>query len=788
MLQTNLKTAYRQLLKNKLFTIVNITGLSLGLASIMALSVLVYQYISTDSIQKDIDQMYYLKTGDDMQTTYPLLGEIIKSAPEVEAATHIQSWYWPWLKYNGKDFQDETEFVDTAYFSVFQFPFKYGNPAVALKDKFSIVLSEETAEKIFGSKDPVGEIISADDSLQLTVTGVLKHIPSNSTIKPNILLTTALLEDNQGFKSSADWYNSFTENYLRLREGSVPEALDRKISDIVKLNYAKERKNDKVYAAPFSRITDENADLVKVIIKGAVIAGIFILLIILVNLINLNAAAMYSRAKEVGVRQILGSSKGRIIVQFCIENGMIVLISLFLASAIFFLLFLPLMNDLVRDKFGEIETDLQTGYPLIIFYASIAILFSVVAASLPSWKLVALKVTDTVKNKITSGNGSSKMVRNIFITLQFALAITLICVTIILNRQVSYMKGVSPGFNDKDVVVAKIGLSFIDRESAKVRFESILNDLRKNPHVRAVSTNSVIPTAYDNNFNEYYDPVTNKKVSMRQAGADAGYVDTYQIPIVEGRNFDDNLSASEESSMLINRSAMKALGWTTAAGKQIKAQGDPTTYTVVGVMEDFHYLNAEKKIEPLIQQYTGKASLDNRYLSIRTDPDYQKQVMIQTEQAFRSMPSRSAFSYEFISDRVNGQYKFFDGLLKVTNYVALLTILIACMGMFGLIALFAGQRIKEIGIRKVLGASVPGIVALLSRDFLFLVGISILMASPVAWYLMDIWLQDFAYRIEIKWWMFASAGLLAIIISFATISLQAVKAAMMNPVESLRSE
>lgn len=785
---TNIKTAYRQLLKNRLFSVVNITGLSLGLASIMALSVLVYHYISTDSIQKDIDQMYYLKTGDAMQTTYPLLGEILKKAPEVEAGTHIQSWYWPWLKYEGKDFQDRTEFVDTAYFSVFQFPFKYGNPATALKDKFSIVLSDETAEKMFGKNDPVGEIVTADDSLQLTVTGVLEHIPSNSTIQPNILLTTALLEDNQGFRSSADWYNSFTENYLRLRDGSQPEALNQKISDIVKLNYSKDRKNDKVYVTPFSRITDENADLIKVIIKGAIIAGIFILLIILVNLINLNTAAMYSRAKEVGVRQIMGSSKGRIIAQFCIENGMIVLISLVLACGVFFLLFLPLMNELVKSKFGEIETNLKTGYPLVIFYVCLAILFSVVAASLPSWKLVALKVTDTVKNKITSGNKSGKTVRNIFITLQFVLAITLICVTIILNMQVNHMKGVSPGFNDKDVIVARIGLSYIDRESAKVRFESILNELKSNPHVRAVSTNSVIPTAYDNNFNQYYDPETNKEVTMRQAGADAGYITTYEIPIIEGRNFNDDLSATEEFSMLINRSAMKELGWTTAAGKQIKSKGDPTIYTVVGVMEDFHYLNPEKKIEPLIQQYVGKASLNNRYLSIRTAPGYQKQVIGRLEQAFKSMPSRAAFSYEFINDLVSGQYRFFDGLLKVTNYVALLTIIIACMGMFGLIALFASQRIKEIGIRKVLGASIPRIVALLSRDFLFLVGGAILIATPVAWYLMNVWLQDFAYRIEIQWWMFTIAGVLAMIIAFATVSVQAIKAALMNPVKSLRSE
>jgi putative ABC transport system permease protein len=793
MIKIYFKSAWRQLVKNKLFTAVNIIGLSTGLASIMALSLLIYQYVTTNDNLKGIDQMYYLKTdfkgNQYSKTVYPLLGEIVKKCPEVEAATHIQSWYYPWLKYDNKEFQETTDFVDTGYFKVFQLPFKYGNPPTALKDKFSIVLSDEMAQKFFGDMNPVGKIIIADDTMQLTVTGVLKHVPSNCTVNPKILLPTAILESNPNFKQGANWYNTFASNYLRLQKNSDVNRLDAQIVSIVKLNYAQEQKSNKVYAVPFSKILQEQSNLIGVIIKGAIGAGVFILLIILVNLINLNTAGMYARGKEIAVRQMLGGSRKNIITQFCFENGLVVLISVLFAWILFSLLLLPEVNNIVKDKYGEIETGMAKDYPLIILFAGIGILFTIVAATLPAAKLATVKVTDAVKGKITSNNYKGSTLRNIFITIQFVLAITLISVAIIFNRQMSYMKSSALGFNKDNVAVVKLDLAFRDQKSAVTRFESILNDLKNNPHIKSVSTNSDIPTAYDQNYNSYIDPATNNEVSLRQEPADAGYVPTYQIPIIQGKNFNDNLAALEKNAVLINRSAMDAFGWKNAVGKQIKAKGgDGTAYTVIGVLENFHYQDLQNNIEPLVQWYGGKANLRNRYLSVRTDPGYIKPVMNKLEQDFKTMPSRRDFNYELMSSRVDEQYALLDGILKVTNYIALLTILIAAMGMFGLISLFAKQRVKEIGIRKVLGASVSGIVKLLSKDFLLLIGAAIIIATPIAWYIMKNWLQDFAYRINISWWMFFMAGIFAVLIALITISFQAIKAAIANPVDSLRSE
>ncbi|MBA4168521.1 MAG: FtsX-like permease family protein, partial [Chitinophagaceae bacterium] len=274
-----------------------------------------------------------------------------------------------------------------------------------------------------------------------------------------------------------------------------------------------------------------------------------------------------------------------------------------------------------------------------------------------------------------------------------------------------------------------------------------------------------------------------------QAGADAGYLKTFQIPLILGKSFDDQLSSSQENAVYVNRAAMNLFGWKNAVGRQIKAKGEgATTYTVTGVMEDFHYRDLSGSIEPLIQSYSGKPSLDKNYLSIRTDEGYIVPVMNKLKESFKTMPSRREFSYELLSDKVDKQYALLDGILKATSSIALLTILIASLGMFGLIVLFARQRVKEIGIRKVLGATLAGIVQLLSKEFLLLVGVAILIATPLAYYVMHTWLQDFAYRINLSWWMFLFAGGIAVLIAFITISFQAIKAATSNPVKSLRTD
>ena len=792
MLKINFKAAVRQLWKNKLFSLVNIAGLSVGLASVMALLIGVYMYTTTDDMHKDKDRMYYLKTtaadgSQAMQTTYPLLDEILKTCPEVEAGTHTQQWYYPWLKYGENEAQETTNFVDTGFFRVFSFPLKYGNAATALNDKYSAVISEKVATQLFGKENPVGKVITADDSVQLTVTGVLEKIPANSTIRSEVFLTTALLKDSKGFAEDANWYNGFAINFLKLKRGSDIASLDKKINHLVQVNYAPGRKTDQVNVYPFSNMRNEAGPIVNLIIKGSVATAIFILLIVLANLLNLNAASMYNRSREVAVRQIIGSGRRKIIQQFCLENGIIVSVSVVIGGMLFLNILLPQLNNMYGSRFGELSLSLQKDYLFVLAFIIIGILLTAAAGTLPAIKLVSLKVSDAVKGKIIRGTGNHLM-RNIFIAFQFTLAIIFICVTIILNRQIDYMKAASLGFNKDDVEVVNLDLAFKNEKAASAHFETILTQLKANPYVKGVSTNWVIPTAYNQNYNTYYDPATSREVSMRHASADAGFVNTFEIPVIDGRNFNDVPAASEANSVMINRTAMKALGWTSAAGKHLKAKSGNEIYNVVGVMEDFHYEDMQNVVGPLLHWYGGKQQLNAKYLSLRIDGNHKRQVLSDLEKTFKSMPSRRPFKVDDMSDLVSKQYALIDGILTTTNFVALLTIIISCMGMFGLISLFARQRVKEIGIRKVLGAGVAQIVFMLSKDFAKLIIISCVIAFPVALYAMHTWLQSFAYRINIQWWMFAMAGIFALLIAFLTVGFQAIRAAIVNPVKSLRTE
>jgi len=794
MFRHHIITAVRNLWKNKTFTAINVTGLILGLSSIMVLSVMVYQFLTFDSVQGDKTRMAYLKTktkdgNEYTQTTYPLLYEALKTCPEIEAGTHLQTWYNPWLKVNEKEVQeDRCYFVDSGFFKVFSFPLKYGSTNNILNDKFSVVLSEETAEKLFGKENPIGKVIAADDSVQLTVKAVMKHISANNSIRPDLLLTTDLLNDYPGFKDNANWYNGFAENYIKLKTGADISKLEQQLNRLVKLNYHPERKSDRIKVAAFEQLPSESMGSIgKAIISGSIGTAIFILLIIIVNLVNLNAGTMFTRAKEVAVRQMIGSGKRSIIAQFCIENAVVVFVSLLVAFLFFYNFLIPQMNGMFSNQFGEMELNISKDYPLLLLFILAGILVVIIAASYPAWHLTSLKVADTIKGKLSTGNRKS-ITRNIFITMQFVLSIVLIYTTVILNRQMEHMKSASLGFNKEDVAVVNLDLAYKNPKVAEARFDAILNTLRNDTRVKSVSTNSVIPTAYWNNFNTYYDVTNHKEINLRHVAADAGYFKTFEIPIAAGRSFENVPDSNERGNVIINKAAMKAFGWTTAVGKQLKQKSNEEVYTVVGITEDFNYRSLSGNIEPLLHWYGGKQSVNNNFLSVHINKGHTKDVLQKIEAEFKTLPGRRAFSYELMTDKVGKQYAMLDNILQMTKYIAFLTIFIACMGMLGLITLFSKQRVKEIGVRKVLGANAGSIIMLLSKNFLILAAIAAIIAAPLAWMVMNGWLQNFAYRITINWWMFALGALVAILIVCFTVSFQSIKAALANPVKSLRTD
>jgi len=792
MIKNYFKIALRNLWCNKVFSLINIVGLSLGLASILSLTLLVNQYVTRDEFHEHRDRLYYLKTfssdgNGHQQTTFPLLYEIEATCPEVEAITHWQGWNNPWLSFGKMNVQENTMYVDPDFLRMFSFKLLEGEAKNSLQGKQSLVISKSIRTKLFGDQPALGKTVMVADSIPRTVTGVVE-IPANSSLRAEVFLPVQFLRDNyaESFKEVANWYNVFAQGYLMLRDGANLDLLNKKIAKIVQQHYASPNKNSVVKAVPFTQLKTELGETIHKIVVGAIAAAAFVLLIVVFNLVNLNMATTFTRTREIAVRRVVGSSKRHIVLQFCIENSLIMAISLVLGFAIFRLILLLMINSIVGERLGAL--DLAHSNAVVGLIAGIALFVVLLAAGIPSIRLTRLSLTEGIKGKINN-KVEKGGIRNAFITTQFVLGIAFLCMAFILNRQIRYMKSAALGFNTEDVVVGSLDLGFEDPKRADSQFGVVLQSLKTNPYVKAVSTSQEIPTAYWNNSNGFADVENDKEVHIQYVEVDAGFVETYQIPIVAGRNFDDRLKATEGDKVLINETAAKAFGWSNPVGKRLRQNGSDQVVTVIGVMKDFHYKSLDQPISPLMHWYAGESGLGyNSHLSVRVDPGHKEQIISKLEDSFKQIPSRKTFSYQLMNERVENQYALLDGILKATNYVALLILLIACMGLLGLSMLFAQQRTKEVGIRKVLGASVAGIVLLLSKDYVKLVIMAIVIASPIAWWVMNKWLEDFAYRIDIQWWMFALAGLAAVAIAMLTVGWQAMRAAIANPVESLREE
>ena len=485
----------------------------------------------------------------------------------------------------------------------------------------------------------------------------------------------------------------------------------------------------------------------------------------------------------------MGSSKRSIIAQFCLENGILVFVSFLISVGLFLLVLLPKMNDIFGAEFGKITFNIENDYPVPLYAIGLGLLVTLIVGVIPILRYISVPITTGIKGKIESIR-SNFFFRNAFITLQFAIAIFFICVAIILNNQVDFMKNAELGFNRENVIVGNIDLDYKDLKMAGSQFNALLDELNTNPYVKNVSVSEAVPSQYNFNYSNFYDPDAQRNIRTRYSNCDEGYLKTFEIPVVIGRDFDENLDGAGGNSVIINRSAMKALGWNTIEGKRLKRKNDSTLgHLVVGVMEDFHYQDMQNGIEPLMHLYRDKKDLSaHRFLSLRVIEGQEKAIKDIMTSSFAKMDSRRNYENAYLSDKVSGQYRLIDGMLKTVNIVALLTIFISCLGMFGLISFMAQRRIKEIGIRKVLGASVFKIIILLSKDYIIILGIAALIAFPISWSFMRTWLASFAYSVTIQWWMFALGGLMAFLITSFTLGIQAVKSANANPIKSLRTD
>jgi putative ABC transport system permease protein len=793
MLKNYFKIAFRTLWKNRLFTGINVLGLSLGLASAVVLILFIQRGLTFDTFHKESSQIYFVQTEDKggryNQTVYPILDQMVKTFPEIENGTHVQGWNNVWINYKGKDIQGDTKYVDSTFFGVFSFKLKYGNAETALKNRHAILINSNISTALFGDKNPVGETVAVNDTLRFTVTGVLDQVPANSSIQFDVLVPIENLETDKNFQENADWYNTFATVYLKFRKGSDIQKLEAKFPKFVNTHFAEAGRSRKIHVMPIKDFIHYQNPFFKTMIYGAMTIAIFILLIISINLLNLNTAISFTRAKEVAVRKVTGSTLRQILIQFWTESAIVLVVSLCLSVVFAVSYLIPQFNEFRQGRM-QLILNWKQDYATMLALFLIIGLIAFIAGTYPALYLNRLDIRNTIIGKLTNKPALNRWSRGSLIVVQFVISIVLIVGAISVRLQIGFMRSADMGFVKENVVVVQSDMQYKNVDAAMGQFTSILNDLKNNANVKSISTSGVVPTRYWNNYNTYLSESNpTKEVRLRQAGTSSGYAGTYHIKILEGRDFSDELDKNGENNpVMINEAAMKALGWTTAVGKRIRPKSNNQIYTIVGVMKDFHYQELKEKIEPLIHWYEGKTAL-NSYLTIKFNNDnHSKEVLADLERKMKQIPAKKPFKFFYLSEELSRQYNDLDGIWKMVNFVTILSIVIAFAGIFGLITLAANQRTKEVGIRKVLGASVHGIAILLSKDFVILILISISIGLPAAYSFVKAYLSRYEYHVHVEWYIFALTGLFALLMTIVTVGFQSIRTAMMNPVESLKSE
>lgn len=788
MLWNYIKIAWRNLGRRKLFAAVNIAGLAVGLTCVAFLYLCVQQMVSRDRFHDHLSRLFLVQTGNDsQQNVFPLLDVMLRDFPQVQNGTRILTWDAPWIAYKNKETSETVTYVDTGFLHVFTYPLKYGNAATALKDKSSIVLSAEVANKLFGDENPLGKEISFADKRRFIVSGVMKPIPPNASIRPAVLLWNKHLLDNPEFAPMADWYNTFTDVYVLLRSDRDKAVVETQLKKVVATRFAESERSRVLTLLPYDQVAKKYSQLnFGFYVYGLACIAVLILLLVTINLINLNMAVSLTRVQEVGVRKAMGSGRRAILFQFFTEVGLTVGIALFLAWGAACAL-LPVMNDQISGL--QLSIPMLFSLPFIAMWILVGMLLTVIAGGYPAWYISALKLVNVIKGKL-QGSPQKAYSRQVLIVAQFVIAVLFIAGSLVMQRQLRYMKHGDVGFNKEQVLTVNLDLDFRDTAQARSGINHLIQQLQQHTAVTGVSTCQRVPGLFWENYNNFLpENEANKEVGMRQTYVDDGFVPTFGIRLLEGRNFSTAM-ASDDKTVLINKTAMKALGWTSIAGKALRPKGGPEAYRVIGVTDDYHYRSLEGSIQPLIHFYGGKTAMKDgfSYLNVSVNPQHAAAIINLLRSAFSNIPSRREFTYAFASEVFDKQYKRTEGILTLINIFTMVSILIACAGIFALVALAAQQRTREIGIRKVLGASIASIVSLLSKDILKLVSIAILLGGPLAWWVLNRWLQDFAYRITIPWWLLAAAGLTAVLIALLTVGLQSVKAALMNPAKALRTE
>ncbi len=723
---------------------------------------------------------------------------LLNDFKEIKTLTRLLSNGNTSFKYDDKIFNEQNVFfADENLFKLFDVNVVKGNPSKALTEPYSVMLTEEMASKYFGNDDPVNKMIKLDNQITCKVTGVYKAFPTNAHLHPGAMISFNTLKDTAVYgeeRLRTNWGNNSFLTYIELPENYDPKKLELQLPAFQD-RHIKDNGEGKFKTSDWSKLTlkkltdihlyshtdyeaEENGDIKRVYIFSAI--ALFILLIACINYMNLSTARSVLRAKEIGVRKVVGARKPELIAQFLSESVLLSWIATILAFVLLWLT-LPWLNK-VSGQSLTIQTLLS--WKVIIPILIVPFVVGILSGIYPAMFLSSFQPIKVLKGFIKVG-GANISFRKVLVVAQFAISIILIIATAIAFQQLRYMQNKSLGFDKNHVI------NFNYTSALNNSYESFKNELLSNTSVQSVSRSSRIPggrllDAMGSQIN-LGDSLAPTKADIKFLTVDEGFVPTFGVKPVAGRNFSKQFGM-DTSAFLINEAAVKVLGLKSnqeAIGKEFQYGGRKGQ--LVGVVNDFHFESLHQRILPMVFfMPTGNGGFGN--LSIKIAGNNVQGALVHIEGTWRKYLPDIPYDYSFLDSRFERLYESEQRQKTIFTTFACIAIFIACLGLFGLSAFAISQRIKEIGIRKVLGANVSNIVSLLSIDFLKLVAIAAVIAFPVAWYFMHHWLEDFAYRISIPWWVFVLAGLIAAVVAFVTISFQAVKAALANPVKNLRTE
>ncbi len=803
MFKNFLNLAIRNALKNRVFSLINITGLAIGIACFLLIFLFLRYERGYDRFHEKSDLIYRVikecgyPGGTELRADagVPMAPLLRQNFPEITNSVRFATWYESLIGYGDKVFSEQNfYFVDSSVFEVFSYPLSKGDEDRALIDPFSVVISSSMAEKYFGDEDPVGKVITCrfsfrKEAIDLKITGVLQKIPKNTHMQYDFFASFETLRNIVNTYYMTDRWDSPVYTYVTLAQDRTAKDLEEGLDAVAKEYVGKSGYTSiGLRLQPLKDIYFKSQGIGGGIWKtgnlqasyGFMALAVFILLIACVNFMNLSTARSSQRAREVGMRKVLGAQRSSLIFQFLGESMFFCFLGLIFALLLVKLL-LPMFMVLTQT---ELSLDLPNDLTLLLTLLLTVVLVGLIAGSYPALILSAFRPVKILKGVFAAG--SSDLFRKALVVFQFGITAVLIIGSVVVFRQLTYLKHKDIGFDKEHVIFIPF-----QEISAHEKYDLLKNQLLRNPDIFGVTAVSTVPGIGSQNGIKLKTEDIDE-LDMGIIYVDYDFVETLGIEVKEGRHFDTNLTSDAKSAFLVNESFLQKVGWDSAVGRDLELfykRGETVhsmySGSIIGVVKNFNFREIHMLVQPVVFNIDpGRFE----YMLVRINGQNRERALTATSRTFKELVPAHPFEFSFLDLAIEDAYQREKTFGRLINYATILAIFVACLGLFGLTSFAAQRRTKEIGIRKTLGASVPRIVLLLTKDFIKLIAIANVIAWPVGYFLMNDWLQNYAFRTSVGWFTFILAGLITLAIALLAISYQAIKAAMANPVDSLKYE